>query len=311
MSTARSPAPSTSQEELFQPGSPGAKWLESVSPKRENDTDKADPHASTVTPRPNAARQLFPLSIAPTVQIAQASAKSLSPIQRRAQRGTGERQIQLTAAATAVAAAVTEATKLLEEAFDKASEDRVNDETAAQPAALIPTPRPTTQPNNIQTTNQPNDNNTNTASKPHQREQLTTNPTTPRQEIDKTSLPNKTPPSARIKPSQLSVPIQATHLPRADLSFLMQSNSPLCEMRTVLERAAAAYPLESQHLSDKHSISGINDLVQYTTNTPTRDIRTWPRASPQRPTDTFCAERWENIFSRSWAGNSPAFRQLQ
>ena len=35
-------------------------------------------------------------------------------------------------------------------------------------------------------------------------------------------------------------------------------------MRTVLERAAAAYPLESQHLSDKHSISGINDLVQYT-----------------------------------------------
>ena len=145
MSTARSPVPDTSQE-LFQPGSPEAKWLESVSPGQKNDTDKADPHANAMTPRSNAARQLFPHSIAPAALIAPASGKLMSPIQRRAQaqRGTGERQAQLTAAAAAVVAAVTEATELLEEAFDKASEDRVNDETAAEPAAPILAPLPTT-----------------------------------------------------------------------------------------------------------------------------------------------------------------------
>ena len=189
MSKARSPAPVNNQE-LFQPGSPEAKWLKSVSPGQKNDTDKADPHANAVTPRPNAARQLFPQPIAPTALIAPASKEFMSPIQRRAQtqRGTGERQAQLTAAAAAVAAAVTEATKLLEEAFDKASEDRVNDKTAVHPAALIPAPLPTTQPNDIQANNQSNDNNTNNTTNPLQQEQLTANPITPRQEIDKTSL---------------------------------------------------------------------------------------------------------------------------
>jgi hypothetical protein len=263
MSTARSPTPSTSQEELFRPGSPGAKWLESVSPRQENETDKADPDASTVTPRPNAARKLFPPSIAPTALIEPAQ-KSLSPIQRRAQRGTGERQ--LTAAAAAVAAAVTEATKLLEEAFDKASEDRVNDETAAhaQPAAPIPAPLPTTEPNDIQATNQPNDNNTNNTTNPLQQEQLTTNPTTPRQEIDKTSLSNNTPPSTRIKPSQLSIKRAAAPLAAPNLSFLNQSESTRCDMRTVLERASASFPLQTKHQSAFKSINSINDLVSYT-----------------------------------------------
>ena len=226
--------------------------------------------AAAETPQPYTNRELFPRSVAPTIPLS-INQKSLSPIQRRAQRGTGERQ--LTAAAAAVATAVTEATKLLEEAFDKASEDKVDDETAAaaQPAAPIPAPPSTTEPNDIKATNQPNDNNTNNITNPLQSEYSppTTNPNTAKS--NQLSLSNNTPTHqyANARPSQLAVKKQLAYSPPPDLSFLRRQGSALCEMRTVLETAASKYQLEENLVCEKKAIHGLHDLHAHCTSTYT------------------------------------------